>query len=99
MSIEISSIRHFRSRCDRYASAGSGATTAQWLDAIGPTAQEAKLEAGAHPVQLSTGDYIHFMRYVHPFTQTILIPTFHFPSALTFSVFFFFSQYEFDVPA
>jgi predicted GH43/DUF377 family glycosyl hydrolase len=44
-----------------FTSANSKANTATWLDAIGPSAGEAKLEAGAHPVQLSTGDYIHFM--------------------------------------
>lgn len=47
-----------------FASSNTKALSAQWLDAIGPSAGEAKLEAGAHPVQLSTGDYIHFMRFV-----------------------------------
>jgi hypothetical protein len=31
-----------------------------WLDAMGPGDFEVKLEAGARPVELSTGDYIHF---------------------------------------
>ena len=41
-------------------SATSGARTAAWLDSVGPAAHEAKLEAGAHPMQLSSGDYIFF---------------------------------------
>lgn len=43
------------------------AKTALWLDAQGPDVQEAKLEAGAHPVTLSTGDYLHF--FSGPTTQ------------------------------
>ena len=31
-----------------------------WLDAMGPGTFEAKLEAGTRPVELSSGDYIHF---------------------------------------
>lgn len=31
-----------------------------WLDAMGPGNFEAKLEAGTRPVELSSGDYIHF---------------------------------------
>ena len=31
-----------------------------WLDAMGPGDFEVKLEAGTRPVELSSGDYIHF---------------------------------------
>ena len=31
-----------------------------WLDAMGPGTFEVKLEAGTRPVELASGDYIHF---------------------------------------
>ena len=42
------------------SSVTSGARSAAWLDSVGAAAHEAKLEAGAHPVRLSSGDYIFF---------------------------------------
>ena len=35
-----------------------------WLDAMGPGTFEVKLEAGTRPVELASGDYIHFFAAV-----------------------------------
>ena len=46
--------------------AGPLSDDGKWLLPLGDDQQEVKLEAGAHPVRLSTGDWLHFYAAATP---------------------------------